>query len=727
MNAVPVDETSAQEPEREQARDEGQEARAETSDAVGEDTGAGAGTGEEAGAAPAVEPDTGAEPGSAEAGPETEPQQAPARETESVTAPRADAPPEPEPESGPEQDPEAEAVPAAGREVAVVADVDGSSADAPDEDEVAPSSKPEPEPEREQEKKKEHTPAPKQEQEPDPTPEPKSGPEPDPEPEPDPKRKPDPKPEPDSKPAPNPGPKPDPEPEPDPKPAPNPGPKPDPEPEPDPKPAPNPGPKPAPEPQQAHPEPAPHPICDPQKTVTLRLSEPPLAPAPEEDTTAPEPTRETPLPPLDLLARLTNTPPPTETPARTLVRRLKIWTPVFLLLAVVFTGVQALRPLPEETLDGTKTSYVLPGRFEIPWPDHGQGAVRVPGSGQVAVFGRQKPAPTASVAKIMTAYVILKEHPLKKGEEGPRITVDAKAVEEGKAKHESRIEGLKAGASFSQQDMLKMLMIPSGNNAARLLARWDGGGTSTAPFVAKMNAAAKDLGMHDTTYTDPSGLDARTVSTAVDQLKLAEAVMKFDVFRAIVAMPNATIEGLDEPLYNNNDSLLLAGLSIKGIKTGSSTPAGGTLVWAAYKTVGSRTPLILGSMMGQRVDGPDPNATRSLALVKSNSEKVVAAVRAGLQVQKVVSEGQVVGHVYDGFGRRTPVVAAEDLHVVGVPGQKLDAVLRHDGEALPRSAAAGTVVGTLTVGSGPQAPSVPVSLRGRLAEPTFTDRLTRLG
>ncbi|MFE5485512.1 serine hydrolase [Streptomyces sp. NPDC056527] len=404
-----------------------------------------------------------------------------------------------------------------------------------------------------------------------------------------------------------------------------------------------------------------------------------------------------------------------------------IWAPLVLLPAVVFTVVQALRPLPEPTLGGAETSYALPGRFEIPWPDHGQGAVRIPETGQVAVFGAQEPVPTASVAKIMTAYVILKGHPLKRGEEGPQITVDAQAVADGTAKHESRIQGLRAGTTFSQQDMLKMLMIPSGNNVARLLARWDGGGDSTEAFVAKMNAAAKDLGMHDTTYTDPSGLDAKTVSTAVDQLKLAEEVMKFDVFRAIVAMPNATIKGLPEPLSNNNASLLVAGLSIRGIKTGSSTPAGGTLVWAAYKTVGSRTPLILGSMMGQRVDGPDPDAIKSLDLVKSNSEKVVAAVRAGLTSVTVVAKGQVVGHVDNGLGRRTPVVAAKDLQVVGVPGQQLDAVLTGNGKTLPRSAASGTEVATLTVGSGPGAASVPVTVQTDLKEPSFTDRLTRLG
>ncbi|MFD9678175.1 D-alanyl-D-alanine carboxypeptidase family protein, partial [Streptomyces sp. NPDC059981] len=293
-----------------------------------------------------------------------------------------------------------------------------------------------------------------------------------------------------------------------------------------------------------------------------------------------EVTREAPLPALDLLAELTNTPPPPETPRRTAARRVKVWTPIVLLLAATVAGVQLVRPLPAPQLViAGEPSYTVPGQTPLPWPAKGQGAVRLPGSGDVVAFGEQKPVPTASVAKVMTAYVILKNHPLRKNEPGPGIEVDAVAVAEGTAKDESRIEGLTAGTKFSEQDMLKMLMIPSGNNIARLLARWDTGSTTPDAFVAKMNAAAKELGMTDTTYTDPSGLDAGTVSTAVDQLKLAEAVMKEDAFRAVVSLANAPIPGLAAPLINNNDLLVATGLSISGIKTGSSSAAGGTLSW----------------------------------------------------------------------------------------------------------------------------------------------------
>ncbi|MFB6561780.1 serine hydrolase [Streptomyces sp. NPDC056400] len=435
-----------------------------------------------------------------------------------------------------------------------------------------------------------------------------------------------------------------------------------------------------------------------------------------------------PLPPLDLLAELTNTRPPAETPRRTALRRVKIWTPILLLLAGAGAGAQLMRPLPAPQLVAAETDRTVDGQFSVPWPAKGQGAVRVSGSGDIGTFGEQKPVPTASVAKVMTAYVILKGHPLRKADPGPDITIDAKTVADGNSEHESRITSLTAGQKFSQQDMLKMLMIPSGNNVARLLARWDTGTDSEAAFVAKMNAAAKELGMANTTYTDPSGLDAGTVSTAVDQLKLAEAVMKDEVFRSIVALPNASIKGLPTRLENNNT---LLNNTIRGIKTGSSTPAGGTLMWAAYKSIDGKDQLILGTLMDQRVDGPDEDGGNSLKLVLANSKTIIEGVRTALASAPVIRKGDVVGHVDDGLGGRTPLVATKDLNVIGVPGQKLKLSLTTGGGAgagagpLPHSAKAGSEVAVLTVGSGEGARSVPVAVKGALVEPGFGTRLTR--
>ncbi|KIF03946.1 hypothetical protein PL81_21430, partial [Streptomyces sp. RSD-27] len=381
--------------------------------------------------------------------------------------------------------------------------------------------------------------------------------------------------------------------------------------------------------------------------------------------------------------------PPPQTPRRTLTRRVKVWTPVVLLLGAAVAGGQMLRPLPAPHLVAAQDSLTLDGTLSIPWPAKGQGAVRIAGSGDVATFGEQKPTPTASVAKAMTAYVILKNHPLRKGEQGPRIEIDAQAAAESASGDESRIKFLKAGQNFSQREMLEMVMLPSANNIARLLARWDGGSGGEAAFVAKMNTAARELGMRDTTYTDPSGLNATTVSTAVDQLKLAEAAMQDEMFRTIVATQTKTINGVVERLENSNKLLGDKSLGNKGIKTGSSTAAGGTLVWAADKQIGEETPLILGALMEQRVDGPDPQALGSLNLVLDNTRPINAAVRKALASTPVIHKGQTVGHVSDGFGGRTPLVATKDLSVIGVPGQKLRLTLgTAGGKSLPHEAKA---------------------------------------
>ncbi|MFF1703366.1 D-alanyl-D-alanine carboxypeptidase [Streptomyces sp. NPDC058252] len=440
---------------------------------------------------------------------------------------------------------------------------------------------------------------------------------------------------------------------------------------------------------------------------------------PERTTQQPLP----PKPPLDLLAELTNTPPPPQTPVRTIVRRVKIWTPLVLLLVVIFAVVQAVRPLPTPglTLTADETYTFEGGRLDLPWPGQGQSAIEVEGVGTLGTDGKQAPAPIASVAKIMTAYVILQKHPLKGNEGGPQITVDQQAEDESKLPDESTA-AMSKGQKFTERQMLQMLMIPSGNNAARLLARWD---SDNETFVGKMNAAAKELGMTQSTYTDPSGLDKTTVSTATDQLKLAKAVMQNPVFRSIVAMASAKIPGLDKPIYNNND-LLVKQVGVIGLKTGSSTPAGGNLVWAATKTVDGKTQTVYGAVLGQNAG--TGKVWDSLQLALTNSQKLIDKVQQSLTSAMVVKKGDVVGYVDDQLGGRTPVVATKNMKAVGWPGLKTKlSIGTESGKTVPHTGTAGTVVGELTVGDGSShAVTIPVALRSDLAEPGLGAKLTRV-
>ncbi|WP_112491221.1 serine hydrolase [Streptomyces bacillaris] len=454
------------------------------------------------------------------------------------------------------------------------------------------------------------------------------------------------------------------------------------------------------------------------------------APAPSASAATPswaaaERTRQQPLPPkppLDLLAELTNTPPPPETPVRTAVRRVKIWTPLVLLLLIIFAIVQVMRPLPEPALKLTaKPTYAFEGGdTKLSWPGQGQSAVMVDGVGSLGSEGAQKSAPIASVAKVMTAYVILKEHPLKGDEQGETITADQKAEDESKNADES-VAPLKNGQKLSQRQMLQLLMIPSGNNAARLLARWDAG--SEDAFVDKMNDAAKDLGMTDSTYTDPSGLDKATVSTATDQLKLAQAVMKNDVFRTIVDMPEVEIEGIDGKIYNNNTLLLQPGVS--GIKTGSSTPAGGNLLWSANTKVDGKVLWIYGAVMGQQAG--TGRVYDSLSLSLTNSLKLIKDAQQAVTSATVVKKGDVVGYVDNGFGAQTPVVATKDLKAVGWPGLEVELNVTDNGKGIGHEAKAGSEVGMVTVGTGTGKVTAPVVLQDDLTQPAFGDKLTRIG
>ncbi|GAA2457684.1 hypothetical protein GCM10010433_69610 [Streptomyces pulveraceus] len=445
----------------------------------------------------------------------------------------------------------------------------------------------------------------------------------------------------------------------------------------------------------------------------------PAAPAPlyaaERTTQQPMPPR----PPLDLLAELTNTPPPPETPVRTAVRRVKIWTPLVLLLLIVFAIVQTVRPLPDPELQmSAKPTFTFEGsKPSLPWPNEGQGYMAATGLGPVGSFGEQKAVPIGSVAKAMTAYIVLKDHPLKKGEAGPSIEVDATAEKEGGYDQvgESTLSTVKEGDKLTLQQALSAIMIPSANNIARLLARWDAG--SEKAFVKKMNDTAKSLGMKNTTYTDPSGLNATTVSSAEDQVKLGEKLVEIPALMAITVLPSWTDpSGREWPNWNKlvpfNGSL--------GIKTGSTTKAGGNLLFAAHKMVGKTDQLIVGAVLGQ-------HKVSIIDTVNAVSKDVMIATQDLLKDAKVLKKGDVVGTVSDGLGGSTPVIATKDVTVVGWSGLTVKIELTDGGKTIPHSAKAGTPIGTLTVGEGTSQVKVPVALQSDLAEPAFGDKLTRIG
>jgi len=232
--------------------------------------------------------------------------------------------------------------------------------------------------------------------------------------------------------------------------------------------------------------------------------------------------------------------------------------------------------------------------------------------------GAHRPVAIASVAKLMTAYVIVHDHPLEAGSPGPQIVVrpDEAAAYPEQVRNDDSVVPVIAGERISERQALLALLLPSADNMAWILARWDAG--SQQAFVAKMNAAARRLGMTGTRYTDPSGLASSTVSTATDQVLLGRAVMAQPVLAGVVATRTAVVP-VAGPVRNLNR--LLGSDEIVGLKTGSTSAAGGCVLVAAWHWVGGRRTLIIAAVFGQ----PGP-LSESLANALEAGRQLVLAV-----------------------------------------------------------------------------------------------------
>jgi D-alanyl-D-alanine carboxypeptidase (penicillin-binding protein 5/6) len=229
----------------------------------------------------------------------------------------------------------------------------------------------------------------------------------------------------------------------------------------------------------------------------------------------------------------------------------------------------------------------------VSWPLRGQAAFAL-GNGRPMASPHEHPAPIASLAKVMTAYLTLERYPLGAGEEGFTITVttaQARAEARDAARGQS-VVAVRAGEQLTERQLLEALLIPSGNNIAPMLATQVAG--SETRFIAEMNTEARALGMAHTTYTDPSGFDPNTTSTAADQLRVFRRAMRFLAFRQIVSMASVTLP-VAGTLTNFNP---LIGEGYAG-KTGSDSAAGGCLAFSTDLTVGSRRLTAAGVVMGQ--------------------------------------------------------------------------------------------------------------------------------
>jgi serine-type D-Ala-D-Ala carboxypeptidase (penicillin-binding protein 5/6) len=230
------------------------------------------------------------------------------------------------------------------------------------------------------------------------------------------------------------------------------------------------------------------------------------------------------------------------------------------------------------------------------WPERGQGAYQL-GGGPPAASPDQHPVPIASLAKVMTALVVLHHLPLDGTADGPTLVVRDEDVADTarRVDRDESIVAVRAGERLTERQALMALLLPSANNIAVMLAGYVSG--SVDAFVREMNVTAKSLGMTQTTYTDPSGFDSATVSTAVDQLTLALHVADIDTLTAMMSTSSYRL-----PVAGTvaNTDTLLGQDGFVGMKTGSDDAAGGCFMFRSYRSVHGLNTELIGVVLGQR-------------------------------------------------------------------------------------------------------------------------------
>ena len=180
----------------------------------------------------------------------------------------------------------------------------------------------------------------------------------------------------------------------------------------------------------------------------------------------------------------------------------------------------------------------------------------------------------ASLTKVVTAMVILQNHTLDE-----TVTIPTGL----NLPNDAQVLNVQPGEQFSLHEALRALLVHSAGDMADSLAIWDAG--SVPAFTEKMNAAVKNWGLTESSFTNPDGLDdPNHYSSAHDMLMLTLVTLNSAEFRSVINTERANIMNKAGKVYAvNNTNQLLSVPYIYGVKTGTTALAGESLITLARK------------------------------------------------------------------------------------------------------------------------------------------------
>jgi D-alanyl-D-alanine carboxypeptidase (penicillin-binding protein 5/6) len=365
--------------------------------------------------------------------------------------------------------------------------------------------------------------------------------------------------------------------------------------------------------------------------------------------------------------------------AAKLIKRLFL---VSLILILVAEFILYMRPLPSLQPIVNIKNPTSGNPISLPWPAYGQAAIGTDSLGVLATNGAQKSAPIASIAKVMTAYSVLKHKPLNTGQQGPPISItdqDVLTYNDYYSKGGS-VARVSQGEKISEHQALQALMLPSANNFADTLAIWAFG--SMDKYIVYANNQAKLLGLKETHISDASGFSPQTLSSANDLVLLGQAAIKDPVLAEIVNQKQANIP---EAGVIHNVNWLLGTDSVNGIKTGNTEEAMGCFLFSSVRNIGGQKVTLVGAILG----APDLNKAIN------DSRPLISSADQGFEMVNVIKAGQKIGYYSPPWKGRVDAVAKKDLSFFVWKGStvELTAKLNSVEAPLPKGQVVGFIKG----------------------------------
>jgi len=384
-----------------------------------------------------------------------------------------------------------------------------------------------------------------------------------------------------------------------------------------------------------------------------------------------------------------------------------------LLILAAYVSYSLLRPIQLAAPAISNSQFTAKTTIsKVAWPSVGQSAVGIVGSPAIETHAPQTPAPTASVAKLITSLVVLKAKPIQVGQQGPQITLTANdvAIYNHYVSEQGSVVPVTAGEVVSEYQMLEAMLLPSANNMADSLAIWAYG--SLPAYSQAANSYLAQQGLSQTHVgVDASGYDPSTTSTAHDLVLLGELAMKNPVIAGIVSQPSVTGIPLAPTIKNINSLLNTNG--IIGVKTGNTTQAGGVFVSASHVMVNNKTVTVITALA----------ATQTLALALKDSVPFIQSAHTNFQTETVAKSGESVGSYSLPWGGSAQVVTTQNLVITAWNDSPVS--LSVSLKSIASKASTNAIVGTLSAEQLPtlSRQSVSLNLEHSIPQPSVWWRL----